>query len=232
MGMLETAARRRLGPQQRRSQLVAVGMTLLRDRPLGDLALEDVAAAAGVSRALPYHYFGTRGEFLIAVLEATAGDFLQATDPAPDRPPLERLRAGIGAYVDWVGARPSEFPALTRSAAGAGPARRLRAMPRCPGGPPHAGHGRRPGWPRRRDQAAAGRTPGPGGPGTRRRGGRHLAGQHVSRLPVRRSVESVLVLVRAESGLDQHLPRAAGTAVLSERCRHPVRTAPVSAFRL
>src|ERR1019366_2497067 len=152
MGMLETAARRRLGPQQRRSQLVAVGMTLLRDRPLGDLALEDVAAAAGVSRALPYHYFGTRGEFLIAVLEATAGDFLQATDPAPELPPLERLRAGIGAYVDWVGARPSEFLALTRSAAGAGPARRLRAMPRCPGGPPHAGHGRRPG----RAAAAAG----------------------------------------------------------------------------
>jgi AcrR family transcriptional regulator len=124
MGMLETAARRRLGPQQRRSQLVAVGMTLLRDRPLGDLALEDVAAAAGISRALPYHYFGTRGEFLIAVLEATAGDFLQATDPAPELPPLERLRAGIGAYVDWVGARPSEFLALTRSAAGAGPALR------------------------------------------------------------------------------------------------------------
>jgi AcrR family transcriptional regulator len=119
-------SRRRLGPQQRRAQLVAVGLALLRDRPLADLALEDVATAAGISRALPYHYFGTRTDFLIAVLEAAATEFLQATDPAPDLPPVERLRAGIEGYIDWVAARPSEFLALTRSAAGADPA--LRAV--------------------------------------------------------------------------------------------------------
>jgi AcrR family transcriptional regulator len=122
----DKAARRRLGPQQRRAQLVAVGLMLLRDRPLSELALEDVAAAAGISRALPYHYFGTRTEFLTAVLEAAAVEFLQATDPAPELPPRQRLRAGIEGYLDWVAARPSEFLALTRSAAGADPA--LRAV--------------------------------------------------------------------------------------------------------
>ena len=128
--MLEKAARRpagvrrRLGPQQRRAQLVAVGLALLRDRPLSELALEDVAAEAGISRALPYHYFGTRTEFLGAVLEAAGAEFLQATDPAPGLPPMERLRAGIDGYIDWVAARPSEFLALTRSAAGADPALR------------------------------------------------------------------------------------------------------------
>jgi AcrR family transcriptional regulator len=124
--MLETAARHRLGPQQRRAQLVAVGMTLLRSRPLSELALEDVAAAAGISRALPYHYFGSRSDFLAAVLAAAADEFLQATDPCPGLPPLERLRAGIEAYLDWAGARPAEFLALTRSAAGADPV--LRAI--------------------------------------------------------------------------------------------------------
>jgi AcrR family transcriptional regulator len=99
---------------------------LLGDRPLADLALEDVATAAGISRALPYHYFSTRTEFLIAVLEVAATEFLQATDPGPDLPPTERLRAGIEGYIDWVAARPSEFLALTRSAAGADPA--LRAV--------------------------------------------------------------------------------------------------------
>lgn len=115
---------RRLSPGARRAQLISVGVRLLRDRPLTDLALEDVAAAAGISRALPFHYFATRTEFLVAVLEAAGQEFLAATDPAPHLPPLERLRAGIEAYLDWVGDRPSEYLALTRSAAGADPALR------------------------------------------------------------------------------------------------------------
>lgn len=124
--MTAGTVRQRLSPQARRAQLVAVGVRLLRDRPLDQLALEDVAAAAGTSRALPFHYFATRTEFLVAVLEAAGEEFLRATDPAPQLPPLGRLRAGIEAYLDWVAARPSEYLALTRSAAGADPA--LRAV--------------------------------------------------------------------------------------------------------
>ena len=44
--------------------------------------------------------------------------------------------------------------------------------------------------------------------GARRR--RHLAGQHLPRRRVRRAVQPLLVLLRAEPGLDAHLLRAAG----------------------
>jgi AcrR family transcriptional regulator len=121
---LSPQSRQRLSPQARRAQLIAVGVQLLQDRPLTDLALEDVAAAAGISRALPFHYFASRTEFHVAVLEAAGEEFLRATDPAPQLPPHDRLRAGIEAYLDWAGARRSEYLALTRSAAGADPALR------------------------------------------------------------------------------------------------------------
>jgi transcriptional regulator with XRE-family HTH domain/tetratricopeptide (TPR) repeat protein len=81
-------------------------------------------------------------------------------------------------------------------------------------------------------QAAAGRPRRPDCPGTGRRGGRYLAGQHLSGLPVRRAVEPVLVLVRAQSGLERHLPLAAGAQDVPERRRGTLRSTPAYPFWL
>jgi AcrR family transcriptional regulator len=112
------SARRRLAPEARRDQLVQLGLVLLRTRPLEQLSLEDVAAAAGISRALPFHYFPTRQDFLVAVITAAADEMLAATDPGDGLPALERLRAGLEGYIDYIETSPAAYVALVRGAFG------------------------------------------------------------------------------------------------------------------
>jgi AcrR family transcriptional regulator len=109
----------RLSRDARRSQLVELGVELLRTRSLDHLALEDVASAAGISRALPFHYFPTRQDFLVAVIEAAAADLLAATDPGTDLEPLERLRVGLEGYIDYIEQNSAAYVAIVRGAAGA-----------------------------------------------------------------------------------------------------------------
>lgn len=115
----ERIPRVRLSHDARRAQLVALGVELLRNRPLDQLSLEDVAAAAGISRGLPFHYFRTRAEFLVAVVSASAEQLLATTDPDPALDPLERLRLGLNGYIDYIEANPTSYIALVRGAAGA-----------------------------------------------------------------------------------------------------------------
>src|SRR5215210_2965138 len=79
--------------------------------------------------------------------------------------------------------------------------------------------------PRHGDQAEAGGRGGLRAPRARRRHRRHLAGQHLPRLPLRRAVASLLLLVRAESQLVQHLLAAGGDPRLPEGLRRALRRA-------
>lgn len=115
----ERAPRTRLSHDVRRRQLVDVGVELLRTRPLDQLSLEDVATAAGISRGLPFHYFPTRADFLVAVVEASAAKLLAATDPPADLDPIERLRLGLNGYIGYIEANAASYIALVRGAAGA-----------------------------------------------------------------------------------------------------------------
>lgn len=109
----------RLTHEARRAQLVALGVDLLRTRSLDQLSLEDVATAAGISRGLPFHYFRTRAEFLVAVVGASADQLLAATDTDPALDPIERLRLGLIGYIDYIEANAAAYIALVRGAAGA-----------------------------------------------------------------------------------------------------------------
>lgn len=103
----------------RRAQLVDLGVELLRTRPLDQLSLEDVATAAGISRALPFHYFATRADFLVAVVSASSDRLLAATDTDPALDPAERVRLGLLGYIDYIEANAESYIALVRGAAGA-----------------------------------------------------------------------------------------------------------------
>jgi AcrR family transcriptional regulator len=50
----------RLKPQLRREQLLDAGAAMFAEKPYGDVMIQDIAAVAGVSRALMYHYFPTK----------------------------------------------------------------------------------------------------------------------------------------------------------------------------
>jgi len=50
-------ARRRLSPEDRRAELLALGAEVFGKRPYDEVRIDEIAERAGVSRALMYHYF-------------------------------------------------------------------------------------------------------------------------------------------------------------------------------
>jgi AcrR family transcriptional regulator len=67
---------------------------------------------------LLFHYFPTKRDFGIAVVEAAARHLLEETDPDPALDALAQLRSGIDAYVRFVERNRDLYLALVRGAAG------------------------------------------------------------------------------------------------------------------
>src|SRR5882672_1458403 len=61
-------ARRRLSPEDRRAELLALGAEVFGKRPYDDVRVDEIAELAGVSRALMYHYFPDKRAFFAAVV--------------------------------------------------------------------------------------------------------------------------------------------------------------------
>ena len=100
-GMTGTV-RRRLAVEERRADLLEVGLRLFGSRAADDVAVEDIAREAGVSSGLLYHYFGSKKEFQVAVTAHAYEQLIEATEPHPDLPPGGQLVASLRAYVDFV----------------------------------------------------------------------------------------------------------------------------------
>lgn len=54
---MTTGVRRRMGVDERRQQLIGVALDLFSRRSPEDVSIDEIAAAAGISRPLVYHYF-------------------------------------------------------------------------------------------------------------------------------------------------------------------------------
>ena len=67
-------APRRLTPEQRRTQLLDLGVSLLATRSLDELTIDVLADEAGISRGLLYHYFGNKHDFREAVVRREGSD--------------------------------------------------------------------------------------------------------------------------------------------------------------
>lgn len=109
--------RTRLSPDDRREQLLDLGVALLATRSLDELSIDLLAEEAGVSRGLLYHYFRSKQEFHRAVVRRTTDEMLALTAPDPALDALARLRAGLAAYIDYVEANFEPFTSLVRGAA-------------------------------------------------------------------------------------------------------------------
>lgn len=94
--------RRRLGPEERREQLLSVGCGLFSERPYDEVRIERVAELAGVSRGLLYHYFPTKREFFAAVVERESARMLDLTAAVPGVPARSQLSTGLDAFLEYV----------------------------------------------------------------------------------------------------------------------------------
>jgi AcrR family transcriptional regulator len=118
MGNVTAPTRTRLTPEQRRSQLLDLGVRLLATRSLDELSIDVLAEEAGISRGLLYHYFGNKHAFHEAVVRRAADDLIEQTAPPAEGEPLERLLASVTAYVDYVVANYEGYLSLVKGAAG------------------------------------------------------------------------------------------------------------------
>jgi AcrR family transcriptional regulator len=100
--------RRRLSPDDRRNELLALGAEVFGQRPYDEVRIDEIAERAGVSRALMYHYFPDKRAFFIAVVRAEGEKLFEATNtpPEPGLSLYEQLRAGVLAYVHYDEAHP------------------------------------------------------------------------------------------------------------------------------
>ncbi len=112
---------RRLSRDDRRAQLLASGVAFLVDQPLDALSIEVLADREGVSRALVFHYFGSRQGLHTAVVTTARDALIEASTPRADLPPLERLDDTIGRIVGFVRAHGGTFTSLVRGIASGDP---------------------------------------------------------------------------------------------------------------
>lgn len=110
-----------MSAEDRRAQLVAVGLDLLGTRPIQELTLDEVAAAAGVSRTLVFHYFPSKGDYFAAVVLSAGERLMQAVPRDPEPDPAVRLRSMVDAFLRFVRRKRGAYVALVRGASGGDP---------------------------------------------------------------------------------------------------------------
>lgn len=98
----------------RRQQLLDSGVSLLRHRRHTEVSIEEIAAAAGVSKGLLYHYFPTKSDFIVAALERGQRELAERLAPDESLPPVERLDASLDAFLDYVEEHPVAFASIFR----------------------------------------------------------------------------------------------------------------------
>lgn len=115
----KTRTRRRLSVDKRREELLKAALELFSHRRAADVSIDDVAAAAGASRALVYHYFGSKEELYIAALRTAARQLDQLLEPPEEGRPLDRLSITLSRYFDFVEEHADGFSTLLRNGPGA-----------------------------------------------------------------------------------------------------------------
>ena len=109
---MATTARVRMTPEDRRRQLVAIGLRKFVERPVQDLSLDEVAAEAGVSRGLLFHYFPTKTDYHRAVVEAARRRVARNVSPDPGVVGDPAVRQVVERFLDQVARRRESYVAL------------------------------------------------------------------------------------------------------------------------
>jgi len=103
-----------------------MGLELFSGRPYDEVWIEEIAERAGVSRGLLYHYFPSKRDFFVELVRKAVNEAYMSSEPDPELPPLERLRASVDAWLDYF--EQHEHGALTIHRAVAGSDPEVRAI--------------------------------------------------------------------------------------------------------
>ncbi|HZX03606.1 TetR/AcrR family transcriptional regulator [Kribbella sp.] len=108
----------RLSADDRRKQLVKIGLMMLRDKPIHELSVDEIAGAAGISRGLLFHYFPSKRDYYVAVISAAGRRLLRVTKPDAALAPEQQLREMLVQFVAFIERRRTAYISFVRGAAG------------------------------------------------------------------------------------------------------------------
>ncbi len=106
------AVRRRLSADERRRQLVAIGLAKIVETPIQDLSMDEVAAEVGISRGLLFHYFPTKTDFYLACIAAAGRRFLRTTAPDDELPGEAQVEQLTRLMIEQIERRRDFYLAL------------------------------------------------------------------------------------------------------------------------
>jgi AcrR family transcriptional regulator len=99
---MPSARRVRLQIDERRKQLLDLGIEIFSTQPYEEISIEGLAEAAGISKGLLYHYFKSKREFYVESIRAASERLRDLTKPNLALPPAERLRAAVDAHLNYL----------------------------------------------------------------------------------------------------------------------------------
>jgi AcrR family transcriptional regulator len=119
-----TGVRTRLSPELRRAQIIEAAIEVFAGREPSEVTFEEIAEAAGVSRALVYNYFGDRGGLVGAVCLRCFEQLDEAIAPAFDTTltPSQQAREWIRRYLQFAVENPAPWSMIGSATASQHPA--------------------------------------------------------------------------------------------------------------
>ena len=121
LNSVSETVRRRLSADDRRRQLVGIGLSKIVDTPIQDLSLDQVAAEAGISRGLLFHYFPTKTDFYLACIAAAGRRILRNAAPDESDPGPAQVRTMLVAMIEQIDRRRSFYLTLVHGSGVADP---------------------------------------------------------------------------------------------------------------
>ncbi|MFG2724935.1 TetR/AcrR family transcriptional regulator [Streptomyces canus] len=111
---MNTGVRRRMGVEERRQQLIGVALELFARRSPDEVSIDEIAAAAGISRPLVYHYFPGKLSLYEAALNRAAQDLASRFEEPHEGSLGGRLLRVMRRFFDFVDEHGPGFSALMR----------------------------------------------------------------------------------------------------------------------
>lgn len=102
----------------RRSRLLTVGMEAFGTTPYDDVAVAELARRAGVAAGLPFHYFGSKRGYFLAVLGRVAVEMQTVLTPPADLAPRDAIREMMRSHLRWLGGHSQQLRELVRGGLG------------------------------------------------------------------------------------------------------------------
>lgn len=108
--------RKRLSAEDRRTAILDAALEVFSKRGYNGASIDEIATAAGISKALIYEHFPSKRDLHVSLLEGHVQDiFMRLAQTADTDDPGEvRLRNGVNAFFEWAEKNPAAFRLLFR----------------------------------------------------------------------------------------------------------------------